>query len=217
VGIVGNVRETGLSAGEVPVMYVPQSQMAEGLTSLANSVLPLAWAVRTKGDPGGLRSAIEREFRAIDSALPITRVRTMEQVVSSTVARQNFNMLLLAIFAGVALLLAAIGVYGLMAYSVEQRTQEIGIRMALGADRADMLRMVLLQGLKLAAVGVALGLGIAYYATRLMAGLLFGVKATDTLTFGVVAGILLAVALASTLIPARQAATIPPSEALRNS
>ena len=159
--------------------------------------------------------AIERELRAVDGQLPISRVRTMEQVLSGAVSRQNFNMVLLSIFAGVALVLAAIGIYGLMSYSVEQRTQEIGIRMALGANRSTMLKSVLREGLTLAIVGVVLGLGLAYGLTRLLASLLFGVKASDPLAFALVARLLTLVAAVAALIPARRATRIDPAIALR--
>jgi ABC-type antimicrobial peptide transport system permease subunit len=196
-------------------MYIPQSQMTEGLTALANNVIPLSWCVRTAADPSGLHVAIERELHSVDGLMPISRERTMEQVLSGAVARQNFNMVLLSIFAGVALVLAAIGIYGLMSYSVHQRTQEIGIRMALGADRGRMLRVVLREGMTLASVGVVLGLGLAYGATRLLASLLFGVKASDPLAFVAVASILTMVALVAAYIPARRATTIDPAIALR--
>jgi putative ABC transport system permease protein len=215
IGIVGNVREQGLARDYPEVMYVPQSQVPDGLTMLANSAVPLSWAIRTRSDPMAVRSAVEQELRAVDAQIPISRERTMEQVLAENVARQNFNTVLLSIFAGVALILAAIGIYGLMSYSVEQRTQEIGIRMALGADRGGMLGMVLAQGLKLALAGVVLGLGMAYGLTRLLASLLFGVKASDPVTFGVVAGILTFVALVAALIPARRATTVDPAIALR--
>ncbi len=215
VGIVGNVREAGLDRGEVGVMYIPQSQVPEGLTKLAGNVVPLAWAVRTVGDPASLRNAIEREFHAVDGMLPVADQRSMEQVVAESVSRQNFNMVLLTLFAAIALLLAAIGVYGLMAYTVEQRTQEIGIRMALGAARMDMLKLVLAQGMKLVGAGVAIGAGLAYGVTRLLESLLFGVKASDPVTFAVVAGILTLVAAIATLIPARRASGVQPLEALR--
>ena len=215
VGIVGNVRENGLGNAGVGVMYIPQAQVAEGLTALANNVIPLSWVVRTASDPLPLRAAIERELHAVEGQMAISRPRTMEQVLSSAVARQNFNMVLLSIFAGAALVLAAIGIYGLMSYSVEQRTQEIGIRMALGANRGAMLRSVLREGMTLAVIGVVLGLGLAYGLTRLLASLLFGVKASDPLAFAVVAGILTTVAAAAALIPARRATNVDPAIALR--
>jgi predicted permease len=215
VGIAGNARETGLSKEDPPVMYVPQSQMTEGLTTLANNVIPLSWAVRTAGNPMALRNAIEGEFHAVDGLMAVSRERLMEQVVSESISRDNFIMLLLAVFAAIALLLAAIGIYGLMSYSVEQRTQEIGVRMALGAGRPDMVRLILGQGLRLTGIGVALGLAIAYGLTRVLASLLFGVKAADPLTFAGVAFLLGLIALASTWFPARRAAEVEPVEALR--
>jgi putative ABC transport system permease protein len=175
----------------------------------------LSWAVRTATDPVTMRAAIEREFHAVDGQMPIARERTMEQVIAEAVSRQDFNMRLLSILAGIALLLAAIGIYGLMSYSVHQRTQEIGIRMALGAAKGDMLKMVLAQGMKLAGIGVVVGLAIAYAATRLLASLLFGVQASDPRTFAVVAVILGSVALIATYIPARRATRVEPLEALR--
>ncbi|HWE50001.1 MAG TPA: ABC transporter permease [Bryobacteraceae bacterium] len=215
VGVVSNVRESGLSRGEVGVMYIPQSQVPEGMTQLASSVLPLAWVVRTKGDPGSLRSAIEREIRETDSTIPLTDQRTMEEVVAASVARQNFNMVVLSIFAGIALLLAAIGIYGLMAYTVQQRTQEVGIRMALGAVRRDIIKLIVAHGMKLALAGVVVGAVLAYATTRLLGALLFGVKANDPITFAGVAAVLTAVALFATLIPARRASAVEPSTALR--
>jgi putative ABC transport system permease protein len=215
VGIVGNVRENGLNNAGVGVMYVPQSQMSEGLTALANSVIPLSWCVRTTTDPMSLRVAIARELHGVDGQMPISRERTMTEVLSGAVAQQNFNMVLLSIFAGVALVLAAIGIYGLMSYSVDQRRQEIGIRMALGADRARMLKVVLREGMTLAVVGVVIGLALAYGLTRLLATLLFGVKASDPLAFAAVAGVLTLVAFVAAYIPARRATTVDPAIALR--
>jgi predicted permease len=215
VGVVASVRETGLDGGEVGVMYLPQSQVPEGLTTLIGQVLPLSWEVRTAGDPLQLRVPVEKAFRALDAAMTPARERSMAQVVAKSVARQNFNMMLLGIFAGVALLLAAIGIYGLMAYSVEQRRQEIGIRMALGAGGAQVLRMVLAHGMTLAGIGVAVGLGLAWAVTRFLGSLLFGVKSTDPMTFGAVALLLTLVALAATLVPARRAALTEPDRALR--
>ena len=215
VGIVGNVRENGLGNAGVGVMYVPQSQMTEGLTTLANSVIPLSWCIRTATDPSSLRVAIERELHGVDGQMPISRERTMTEVLAGAVARQSFNTVLLSIFAGVALVLAAIGIYGLMSYSVDQRRQEIGIRMALGADRGRMLRVVLREGMTLAVLGVVLGLLLAYGLTRLLASLLFGVKASDPFAFAVVAVILTMVAFVAAFIPARRATAVDPAIALR--
>jgi ABC-type antimicrobial peptide transport system permease subunit len=151
----------------------------------------------------------------VDGQLPVSKFRTMEQVISESTARANFNMLLLTIFAGTALLLAALGIYGLMSYSVEQRTQEIGIRVALGASGSDMLRMVIGRGLLLAGIGLAVGLAAAFGLTRLLAALLFGVKASDPMAFGAVAVTLAAVAWVAVYIPARRATRIDPLIALR--
>jgi putative ABC transport system permease protein len=215
IGIVGSVRENGLSNSDQGVMYIPQAQTTDGLTKLANSVLPMSWAIRTSNDPSALNAAIQREIMAVDGQLPISKIRTMEQVVSESTARQNFNMLLLSIFAGLALLLAAIGIYGLMSYTVEQRTQEIGIRMALGAGRGDMLKLIVRQGMLLAGIGVAIGLAAAFGLTRLLASLLFGVKTTDPATYAAVALVLITVALFASYVPARRATKIDPLIALR--
>jgi predicted permease len=216
VGVVGNVRETGLEDANVGVMYVPQTQVPEGLTALANSIIPLSWAVRAAGDPMSLRAAVEHEIRSVDGLIPVSRTRTMDQMVSESLARRNFMMLLLSIFAGIAVLLAAIGVYGLMSYSVERRTQEIGIRVALGAERQDVLRLIVLEGLKLAGIGVAAGLAVAYGVTRLLATLLFGVKAADPATFAAVAVTVAAIGLLAAYVPARRAAGIEAADALRH-
>jgi putative ABC transport system permease protein len=216
VGVVGNARETGLGDKETrAVMYIPASQVAEGLTALANNVLPLCWVVRTAMDPLTMRSAVEHEIRSVDQQIPIARERSMEQVLSESVSRQDFNMLLLSIFAGIALLLASIGIYGLMSYTVEQRTQEIGIRMALGAERGGMLGMLVVQGMKLTLIGVAVGLAIAYGLTRLLASLLFGVESGDPVTFAGVAAILTIVSFLAIYLPSRRAMTVEPVEALR--
>ena len=216
IGIVGDVRETGLGDTNVGVMYVPQSQIPEGLTSLANSALPLAWCIRSTSDPNSLRTAVQREFQAVDGQMPISKIRTMSEVIAQGVSRQHFNMLLLSIFAGIALVLAAIGIYGLMSYTVEQQTQELGIRMALGAAKNDILRLVVHQGMTPALIGVVAGLAVAFGLTKVLASLLYGVKASDPLTFGMVAGILILVALVSTFIPAGRAARVDPALALRD-
>ena len=215
VGIVATARENGLGNEDSEVMYVPASQVQEGLTKLGNSVIPTSWEVRTKGDPGAMKVAVEHEIRAVDPMMPISGVRPMEEVISRSLARQNFNMLLLTVFAGIALLLGAIGIYGLMSYSVEQRAQEIGIRMALGGTKPAIVRMVMGQGMRLAGIGIAIGLACAYGATRVLASMLFGVKANDLATFGSVAGVLALVAIIASLMPARRAAEVEPALALR--
>jgi predicted permease len=215
VGIVGNVRENGLTGSDQGVMYVPASQVTDGLTQFANQVIPLSWVVRTAQEPRALTGAIQHEFLAVDGQLPVSKFRTMEQVISESTARQDFNMLLLTIFAATALLLAALGIYGLMSYSVEQRTQEIGIRVALGASGSDMLRMVIGRGLLLAGIGLAAGLAAALGLTRLLSSLLFGVKTYDPIALGGVVVTLAAVAWVAIYIPARRATRIDPLVALR--
>jgi len=215
VGIVENIRETGLQAVDEPVMYIPDTQVTNGITKLATNLLPLSWIIQTAGDPFSLSAAIQHEIQAVDNQLAVSKIRSMGQVISESTARQNFNMLLLTIFAGLALLLAAIGVYGLMSYTVEQRTQELGIRMALGASRSDMLKLVVRQGMLLSGIGVAIGLAASFGLNRLLANLLFGVKSTDPLTYIAVAAILISTALLATYIPARRATKIDPLIALR--
>jgi putative ABC transport system permease protein len=215
VGIVGNVREGGLNREARPVMYIPASQLTDGLTRFANNIIPLSWVIRTAVDPLTLSQAVQRELLALDPTLPVARFRTMEQVVREATARENFNMLLLTIFAGVALLLAAIGIYGVMSYAVEQRAHEIGIRMALGAEHADVVRLFVRQGALLAGIGVIIGLGAAWGLTRLLGRLLFGVSASDPATFAVVAGLLAAVAVLASYIPARRATRVDPVISLR--
>ncbi len=215
IGVVGDVREGGLSRPAAGVMYVPGAQLSDALTRFGNKLIPVSWMVRTAGDPMGLAAAVRREMQAVDGQLSVANVRTMERVVREATARENFNMLLLGIFAGIALLLAAIGIYGLMSYTVEQRSHEIGVRMALGAGRRDVLRLFVVQGLRLTLAGIVLGLGAAYGLTRLLASLLYGVKATDPLTFGSVAAVLTAVAVAAVYVPARRATLVDPIITLR--
>ena len=215
VGIVGDVREHGLDSDPPPVMYVPFGQIPDGLTALLNAVLPTTWLIRTTPQPLTLVNAVRQEFLNTDSNLPIARVRTMEQVISGAIARQNFQMILLVSFASIALLLAALGIYGVMSYVVEQRTHEIGIRLSLGAGRTDMLRLIVGQGMRLAAIGVACGLAAAFGLTRLLEKLLFGVKSTDPVTYGIVALVLTSVAFLATFVPARRATKIDPVIALR--
>lgn len=215
IGVVGDTHEGGLAHDPGQMMIVPQAQVTDGLTALNARILPMRWAVRTRGDPRMLTGAITEQLRQASGGFAVTQVRTMDEMVSTSTARQSFNMMLLTIFGGIALVLAAIGIYGLMAYSVAQRTQEMGIRMALGADRTAIRKLVVWHGMKLAIVGVMLGIGAAFGLTRLMASLLFGVKAWDPIVFVTVPLILSAVALLAVWLPAVRASRMDPMKALR--
>jgi putative ABC transport system permease protein len=171
--------------------------------------------VRTSSSPSALISAISNAVHEVDRQQPVLDVITMEDIVAGSLAHQRFNMLLLTAFSGLALLLAAIGIYSVLAYSVRRRMREIGVRMALGAQRADILHMVLYQGTKLALVGTGIGIAAAFGLTRLMSSQLFGVTATDPVTFVSVAALIVLVALAACYIPARRATKVDPMAALR--
>jgi predicted permease len=215
IGVVGNTHDGGLDSDTDPLMIVPEAQVTDGMTALNARIVPFRWAVRTHGDPHQALPAIAEQLRIASGGFPVTHVRTMDEIVSRSTARQTFNMLLLTIFGAVALVLAAIGIYGLMAYSVQQRTQELGIRMALGADRTTIRKLVVWHGMRLTLVGVALGIGAAFGLTRLIASFLFGVKYWDPLVFITVPVILAAVALLAVLLPANRAARLDPMQALR--
>ncbi len=215
IGVVGNTHDGGLSRDPGPLMIVPEAQVTDGMTALNARIVPLRWVVRTRGDPHQAVPAITEQLRQASGGFPVTRVRTMDEIVSRSTSRETFNMLLLTIFGAVALVLAAIGIYGLMAYSVQQRTQEMGIRMALGADRSIIRKLVVWQGMKLALVGVVLGIGAAFGLTRLIASFLFGVKSWDPMVFITVPLILSAVALLAVWLPATRAAKLDPMQALR--
>ena len=215
VVVVSETHEGGLARDLGQMMIVPQSQVTDGMTALNARILPMRWAVRTRGDPRQAIAAVTEQLRQASGGFAVTQVRTMDEMVSTSTARQSFNMMLLTILGAIALVLAAIGIYGLMAYSVAQRTQEMGIRMALGADRATIRNLVVLHGMTLAIVGVALGIGAAFGLTRLMASLLFGVKTWDPAVFVTVPIILTAVALAAVWMPATRASRLDPMKALR--
>jgi len=196
-------------------MYIPEAQVPDGVTALNNRIGPIVWIVRTQTNPHSLSSAVQNELRKATGGLPVARVRSMDEVVVQSTARQDFNMLLLTIFGCSALLLAAIGIYGLMAYSVEQRTQELGIRMALGAQAGDVRNIVIFQGMRLALIGVVVGTAAAVGLMRLIADLLYGVKPWDPLVFVTVPIVLSVVALFAVWLPARRATRIDPLDALR--
>ena len=214
VGVVNDVRDGGLNNDPQPHMYVPNAQVPDALNALNVRITPVAWVVRTTTEPYALSNTIQSDLRQT-TGLPVSDVRSMDEVVSRSISRQRFNMFLMTVFGASALLLAAIGIYGLMAYSVEQRTQEIGIRMALGAEAGQVRKMVVFQGMRLAIVGVVVGLGAAWGLSRLMASLLYGVKATDPAVFAVMPVLLAVVSFVAVWLPARRASTVNPLVALR--
>ena len=214
VGIVGDIRDYRLDASPRPAMYVPVAQLPDAVNALNLRLLPIAWIVRTSLDPHSLATSIKEELRQA-TGLPVARIRSMDDVASQSIARPRFNMVLMTIFGSAALLLAAIGIYGLMAYSVQQRTQEIGIRLALGADSAHVRNMIVLQGMRLAVIGILTGIAAAFGLTRLIAGFLFSVKAWDAPVFVSVPLTLAAIAFFAVWLPARRATRIDPVDALR--
>lgn len=214
IGVVADSRDGALNRDPDPEMFVPQAQVTDAINELNLRLTPMAWVIRTRVRPETLSSAIQQQIREV-SGLPVSDVRTMSEVVSISISRQRFNMLLMTIFGGSALLLAAIGIYGLMAYSVEQRTQEIGIRLALGAESSAVRNMVVLQGMILALIGVVLGIGAAFGLTRFLAAFLFGVQVRDALAFTAIPIALACVSLAAIWMPALRASRLDPIQALR--
>jgi putative ABC transport system permease protein len=214
VGVASDIRDGGLNQTPRPTMYIPQAQMPDAANQLNVRITPMAWVVRTRATPYSVSAAVQEQLRQA-SGLPVSDVRSMEDVVSRSISRQRFNMLLMTVFGASALLLAAIGIYGLMAYSVEQRTQEIGIRVALGADSGDVRRMIIAQGMRLALAGVVVGLASAFGLARVIANLLYGVTAQDPLVFAAAPLVLTAVAFVGVWLPARRAVAVDPVVALR--
>lgn len=210
IGIVGDVNEWGIREPVIPEAYWP-------LTGAFDEYgRPMMITLKSQGNPSLLSALLRNDVRAVDNSLAVFHVRTMAEVIAEATGGAHYRMLLFGFFGLLALTLAAVGVYGVMAYTVNQRTHEIGIRMALGAQKSDVLRMVVGQGLRLALIGVAAGLVGSIALTRLLSSLLYGVTPTDPLTFAIVAAILLAVALAACYIPARRAAKVDPMVALRH-
>jgi putative ABC transport system permease protein len=215
VGVVEHVKHYGVD-GEIPVdnqFYVPFSHIPKEILDRVTSRMSLL--VRTQADPASLAEPVRQQVLATDKDQPVFNVQPMEQVVSASIAPRRFTMLLMTIFAAVALVLATVGIYGVMSYSVTQRTHEIGIRMALGAHAADILRLVVKQGLLLALIGVVIGLTGAFILTRVMSSLLFGVDAADLKTFAAISLMLTLVAAVASYIPARRATKVDPMIALR--
>jgi predicted lysophospholipase L1 biosynthesis ABC-type transport system permease subunit len=215
IGIVGDTRDTDLTIAPDPTMIIPEAQESDGMTAFSLQFNPVIWLVRTRLEPYQMVPAVAEQLRQATGGLPVGHVRTMDEVLLGSTARQDFNMLLLTIFAAAALVLAAIGIYGVLAYSIAQRTQEIGIRMALGADRTNIRNWVLRQGMLLTITGVLIGVAAAFGLTRLIAGFLFGVRTWDPVVFIAVPTLLTIVALLATWAPARRAARLDPIQSLR--
>jgi predicted permease len=206
VGIVGNTRQRALHAEPGPEIYLPHTQFPAGQMFLV---------IRAQGDEALVAHQLRTELRALDANLPIAAIRTADAVLDETVASRRFSLVLLTLFAGAALALAIIGVFGVVSFAVSQRTKEIGIRMALGASASNVLRRTIAQGMLPVFVGIVLGLLAAHTLTGMMTAMLFDVRPTDPITFGAVVATLVAAALAAAWIPARRAARVDPLVALR--
>jgi len=214
-GVVADMHEAGPARPAGVLVIYPIAQVTDAYTRSYTNGQPLFWVVRTRGDPHQAVHAVTEQLRLASGGFPVAHIRTMDEVMGTSTAREKFNMLLLTIFGVVALILAAVGIFGLMAYSVAQRTQELGVRMALGADRSTIRGLVVWNGMRLAVVGIAIGVAAALGLTRLMASLLFGVRPWDPAAFFFAPVVLSAVALLAVWLPAARASRIDPMQALR--
>jgi putative ABC transport system permease protein len=216
IGVVADQRDGGLNHDPEPEMYIPNGQATDGIQALNVKLTPLAWVIRTRGEPITLRGPVEEVLRQV-TGLPVSDVWAMETIVSRSTSRERFHVLLMSIFGGTSLLLAAIGLYGLMAYSVEQRTQEVGIRMALGAGQGDVRNMILRQGMMFSLAGVVIGIAGAFALAKQISSFLFGVTAWDPIVFAVIPVVLIVTALIAVWVPASRATKVDPAIALRDS
>lgn len=215
VGIVANTHNNGLDHRPEPMVIVPLAQVSDSYNESYTDFQPLVWVVRTHGDPRQEVAAISKQLRLASGGFLVAHVRTMDEVMGRSTDRESFTLLLFLIFGAVALFLAAIGIYGIMAYSVVQRAQEIGTRMALGADRSAIRQLVVRRGMKLAMVGVVVGIAAAFGVAHLMSGFLFGVRTWDPIAFISAPLILCIIALLAVWLPATRASRIDPIQALR--
>jgi ABC-type antimicrobial peptide transport system permease subunit len=198
-----------------PTVFIPLAQVPAGLLTFTNKLMPMNWLIRVSGEPLAYSQSIRNELLAVDSELASSSPRSLSQVLSASLSQQKMQTALLGSFSVAALLLGAIGLYGVLAYSVAERKQELGIRMALGSESGQILRLVIAHGLKLTLTGILIGVAIAFALTRFMNSLLFGVSATDPRTFVAVAVLLTLVALVACYVPARRATRVDPIVALR--
>jgi putative ABC transport system permease protein len=215
IGIVGDTRDDGLSQAPEPTMIIPDAQEPDQIVELETQFGPMWWLIRTRLEPQQLISVVSEPLRRASGGRPVGSVRTMDDVLAVSIAQQRFNMLLLSVFALIALLLAALGIYSVMAYSVALRTHEIGVRMALGAGRTNVRNMVLREGLVRGLAGMACGMCAAFFLVRLLAGMLYGVSMRDPAVFFAVAAFLVLLTAVAAWIPARRAARLDPVQALR--
>jgi putative ABC transport system permease protein len=215
VGVVNDVKQFSLGDPAPRTVFIPVAQVDDSVMRLARQFVTMKFAIRATGDPLALGAAVRQEMLKVDPSLPLTNMRSLEQIVGRSLAEQRFNSALLGIFAAIGSLLAAVGVYGVMSYVVTQRTREIGVRVALGARAGDVLKLIVGKGMALALAGVALGMAASFALTRLMKDFLFGVQPVDPLTFGLVALSLIVVALVACYVPARRATKVDPMVALR--
>lgn len=216
VGVVGDTRDGGLGEPARPIYFEPLAQLPDGIMALTNQLVPVNWVIRTTADPLAMAERIRRETLTASGGVPMAEPRLLERVVGDSIARQRFTMTLLGIFAGMAMLLGAIGLYGVISYSVAQRTRELGIRAALGAARSDLARLVITQGMWLVGIGLVVGLVAAFGLTQFLKGMLYGVTAFDPSVLASVTALLAVVALAACWLPARRAARVDPVIALRD-
>ena len=206
VGVVGHTKQEGLDAENRIQLYLAYRQTPQAM---------LTFAVRTAGDPAQYVNAVRRAVQSVDPDQPLSGIHSMDELISTSVGQRRLSMMLLSLFSGIALVLASVGIYGLMSYSVAQRSRELGVRIALGAGRTDVLRLVLRQGMSLALTGIVIGVGAAFGLSRVIQSQLFGIRATDPATFGLVAVVLGVTALAANLIPAWRATRVDPAVVLR--
>jgi predicted permease len=216
VGVVADTRELGLNQPPAPSVFIPLSQVPDKMTAFINSIMPMNWLIRVDGEPLAFSRQIHQEFLAIHPDLVTSNPRSLSQVLAASLAQQRTQAVLIGCFSAAALLLGAIGLYGVLAYSVAQRRQEIGIRMALGANRSDVFRLIILHALKLTAAGIAVGVAVGLLLTRYLSSQLFHLSPNDPGTYAAVAVLLLGVALIASAIPARRATRVDPLTSLRH-